>query len=73
MTVTQFLEATRFLVDKKGEKQAVVFDYALWERLLELVEDLEDTQEIAYLREANEETVSWEEAKGILKADGIHV
>ena len=73
MSVTKLLERAQFLVDTKGRKKAVVFDYAVWEELLTLLEDLEDAEEIRRLREAGEEVVSWEQAKAELRAEGVMV
>ena len=39
----------------------------------ELLEDLEDAEEIRRLREASEETLSWESAKAELRREGIDV
>ena len=73
MTVLQRLETAQFVVDADGNKTAVVLDYAVWEQLLTLLEDLEDAEEIRRLRLAGEETVSWEEAKAELRIDGTDV
>ena len=70
MSVLQRLETALFVVDADGNKIAVVLDYAVWEQLLTLQEDLEDAEEIRRLRLAGEETVSWEEAKAELRIDG---
>ena len=53
-------------VDADGNKTAVVLDYAVWEQLLTLLEDMGDAEEIRRLREAGEETISWEETKAEL-------
>jgi len=73
MTVTELLETAQFLVDAQGKKKAVVFNYAAWEELLALLEDLEDAEEIRRLRESGEEVISWEQAKAELCAEGIDV
>ena len=73
MTVGEMLQKAEFLVDSQGQRKAVVFDYELWEELLPLLEDLEDAEEIIRLRNAEVETVSWREAKAILRAEGLDV
>jgi len=73
MSVTELLQTVQFLVDAKGHKKAVVFDLAIWEELLALLEDLEDAEEIRRLREAKEEAISWEQAKAELQVAGINV
>ena len=73
MTISELLENAQFLVDANGNKKAVVVDFALWEELLTLLEDLEDAEEIRRLREADEEVVPWDQAKAELRAEGIDV
>ena len=71
MGVLEQLQTTQFLVDAEGNRRAVVVEYPIWEELLTLLEDLEDAEEIRRLREAGEETLSWDEAKAELRATGI--
>jgi hypothetical protein len=40
---------------------------------LSLLEDAEDAEEIARLREAGGEAISWEQAKEELRAEGVDV
>ena len=63
MGVADLIQKFQFVVDSNGEKQAVLLDYAVWEELLNLLEDLEDSEEIGRLRDAAEELVPWEQAK----------
>ena len=63
MGVADLIQKFQFVVDSNGEKQAVLLDYAVWEELLNLLEDLEDSEEIGRLRDAAEEFVPWEQAK----------
>ena len=64
MGTVEMLQAVEFVVDAKGNKKAVLLDYKVWEELLTLLEDLEDAEEIRRLRKAEEEVISWEQAKG---------
>jgi hypothetical protein len=73
VSIHELLQAVQFVVDAKGNKKAVVFDYSLWEELLSLLEDLEDAEEIRQLREDGGETVPWEQAKAELRAQGADV
>ena len=73
MGVTELVQTAQFLVDTAGNKKAVVLDYAIWERLLTLLEDREDAEEIRRLRAAGEEAVPWERAKAELRSEGIDV
>ena len=63
MGVADLIQKSRFVVDADGEKQSVLLDYAVWEELLNLLEDLEDLEEIGRLREAAEESIPWDQAK----------
>ena len=67
------MQNAQFVVDAQGHKKAVVFEYALWEELLTLLEDLEDAEEIQQLREAGAETLPWDQAKDELRAQGADV
>jgi hypothetical protein len=73
MTVKEMLQAAQFLVDTDGTRKAVVLDYAVWEELLELLEDWEDAEELRHLQTADDEIVSWEQAKAELRAEGVDV
>ncbi|HZQ10779.1 MAG TPA: hypothetical protein VFD70_29645 [Anaerolineae bacterium] len=73
MSVTDMLSKAEFLVDDKGNKKAVVLDIALWQELLDLLQDVEDANEIERLRELGEETMDWQQAKTDLRAKGIDV
>ncbi len=73
MSITELLQKAKFVVDPKGRKKAVVLDFAVWEELLTILEDLEDAEEIRQLCTAKEETIPWEQAKADLQAAGIDV
>jgi hypothetical protein len=73
MSITELLQTVQFLVDNDGNKKAAVLDYAVWEELLTLLEDIEDAEEIQRLREAEEETLLWEQAKAELRDEGVDV
>ena len=73
MGVADLIQKSRFVVDANGEKQSVLIDYAVWEELLNLLEDLEDSEEISRLRGAGEESIPWEQAKVELQASRADV
>ncbi len=73
MNAVEMLQTAEFVVDAHGNKKAVLLDYQVWERLLALLEDWEDAEEIRRLREAGEESVPWEQAKAELRAEGVNV
>jgi hypothetical protein len=69
MNAIEMLQAAEFVVDAHGNKRAVLLEYKVWED--SLLEDWENGEEICRLREAGEETISWEQAKAELRAEGI--
>lgn len=73
MSIAELLQKAEFLVDAKGAKKAVVLDYATWDELLTMLEDLEDADEIRRLRKIHEETIPWEQAKADLRGEGVDV
>ncbi|MCC7448584.1 MAG: hypothetical protein IT324_14285 [Anaerolineae bacterium] len=66
MTADELIQTAQFLVDAEGNKKAIVVDYALWEELLTLLEDLEDAEENRQMRESGEEAIPWEQAQAEL-------
>jgi hypothetical protein len=73
MSVAEILQNVRFVIDADGTKKAVLLDYSLWKKLLTQLEDPEDAEEIRCLREVGKEVISWEQAKGELRAQGVDV
>jgi len=71
VSTAELLRSVQFLVDASGNKKAVLLDYSVWEELLTYMEDLEDAQEIQRLREANEEIITWDQAKVELRSEGV--
>ncbi len=69
MNATELLQNVQFVLDTDGNKTAVQIDYASWEKLLTLLEDMEDAEEISRSRASGEEAIPWEEAKAELRAD----
>ena len=66
-------EKVELVVDGEGRRKAVIVDYAIWQDLLDWIEDMEDSAEIEASRTSGEETVTWEEAKVELRAKGFNV
>ncbi len=73
MSRKELIEKAEFLVDADGKKKSVLVNIEVWEELITLVEDLEDTAEIQDMREQDVEAVDWEQAKNELRAKGIDV
>ncbi len=60
-----------YVVNDQGAKRAVIVEYELWEEIIARLEDLEDALEMRRLREQNEESISWEQAKAELGLDNV--
>jgi hypothetical protein len=73
MSIKELLESAEYLVDANGKKKAVVVDFEIWEELLTLLEDVEDSEEIKRLREAKQDYVPWEKVKAELRDAGVDV
>jgi hypothetical protein len=73
MSVAEILQSVQFVVDSMGNRKAVQLDLTAWEELLSLLEDLEDAQELAELRQTDEEVVPWDQAKAELRAGGLDI
>ncbi len=67
MTVEKILDSVQYVVDGTGNRKAVQLELSVWEELITLLEELEDAEELARLREAvqngAEEVIPWEQAK----------
>lgn len=50
ITVTELTQGVQFTVDQSGQVTAVVLEPALWQRILEALEDTEDRVLIASLQ-----------------------
>lgn len=73
MSLTELLNSVQIVTNQNGEKKAALLDWAVWEKILTLLENLEDAEEIAQLRASDEEVIPWEQAKAELRAEGINV
>lgn len=67
MTIADILNSVKFVVDADGRQSAVMVDLAVWEEIITLLEDAEDTEEVKKARAVKEETISWKAAKKDLK------
>ncbi|MDM8531459.1 hypothetical protein QUF63_09830 [Anaerolineales bacterium HSG25] len=43
MTIKELLDSVQFVTDSQGKRKAVQLDWELWEQLIRLLEDLEDS------------------------------
>ncbi len=69
MSVNELMQSIRFVVDAHGKKAGVILDLDVWEKIVVLLEDLEDAEEMKKARTLREETVSWDAAKADLNLD----
>ena len=72
MSIQEIVESAQIVIDANGTKKVILLDFALWEEILELLEDLEDAAEIERLRREDEEEISWEQAKTELRNQGVN-
>lgn len=70
MNATELLQNAQFVTDTSGNKTAVLLDYAAWEKLLTILEDIEDAKEIGRSRASGEEAIRWEQTKAELRESG---
>ena len=61
MKANELIERAQLVVDSKGKKSAVQLDYATWEELLALLENIDRA------RRSGEEYVPWEQARRSLE------
>ncbi len=66
-------DSAEFVVDAQGGRKALLLDYAVWKKLMDQTEDMEDSAEIEASRTSGEETVPCEQAKAELRSKGINV
>lgn len=71
--IYELLESAEFVVNADGEKKAVMLNFSVWEDLLNLLEDIEDSAEIESIKASGEQPVSWKQAKAELQAGGVDV
>lgn len=71
--IYELIETAEFVVNAEGEKKAVMLDFSVWEDLLNLLEDIDDSAEIESVRASGEKPVSWGKAKAQLRAEGVDV
>ena len=69
MNTTELFQNVHFVLDADGNKTAVLLDYATWEEVMTILEDIEDAEEISRSRASGEEAIPWEQAKAELQGD----
>ena len=67
MTIADILNSIKFVIDPDGHQSAVRVDLDVWEQIVTLLEDTEDTDEIKKAHTVKEETIPWKVAKKDLK------
>jgi hypothetical protein len=63
MMLEEVIEHTplHYLIDKEGQRTAVVIDIHIWNQILEALEDAEDAEEMRSARDEEDELVSWKQ------------
>jgi hypothetical protein len=67
MTIAEILNSIKFVITPDGHQSAVVVDLDVWEQIVTLLEDAEDTEDMKQARAAKEETIPWKTARKELK------
>ncbi len=67
MTIADILNSIKLVIDPDGHQSAVMVDLDVWEQIVTLLEDTEDTEEMKQARSIKEETIPWKTAKKDLK------
>ena len=65
------LEEKQFLVDKNGNPKAVVLEVSKYNKLLKLIEDLEDSLDLKHAVETSSKFISHRQLLRNLKNQGI--
>jgi PHD/YefM family antitoxin component YafN of YafNO toxin-antitoxin module len=63
MSNADLLDSVQFVVDSGGHKSAVLLNLDVWERVLTLLEDLDDAEEIRRARAEDKEPIPWKRVK----------
>jgi hypothetical protein len=63
MTITEMLDKVQYVTDNEGTRRAVIIELAIWEELLEHLEDLEDEAEMARAKAEQDELIPWEQVQ----------
>ncbi len=71
--IYELIGAAEFVIDAEGQKKAVLLDFSVWEDLLNLLEDIEDSAETESIRVSGEVPLPWGKVKTELRAGGIGI
>jgi len=71
MTVAELAQDVQFTVDQRGKITAVVLTPALWEQIVEALEDIEDRALIRSLRDRIAENASGKLTVGDIRRSGL--
>lgn len=71
MKAEAILDSVRYVVDKNGQRTAVLLDLSTWNALRQLLEDLDEDERLAKLLDevAGDEKLTGEAAWDFLKSD----
>lgn len=71
MKVEAILDSARYVVDKNGQRTAVLLDLSTWNALRQLLEDLDEDERLATLLDevADDEKLTGNEAWDALKSN----
>ena len=61
MTVNEILASVQFVVDREGKQTAVQLDLSVWEKIQQLLEDIEDIADFEQAQQEDDEIFTWEQ------------
>jgi len=63
IAIYELIESAEFVVNTEGEKKAVMLGFSVWEDLLTLLEDMEDSAEIESVKASGKNPIPWGKAE----------
>lgn len=61
MGIEGLLDSVQYVVDESGTRKSVLLEYAAWQDILTLLEDLDDAHELECARREHDETLTMKE------------
>ncbi len=71
LEMDQILHSLQYVVDENGRRRAVQLDLTAWEQIVAWLEELDDEAEMREALAADDELIDWEDAKELLRSDGV--
>lgn len=69
MSIDEINEKVQFVIDAEGNRQAVQVEIEQWENIMDLLEEMQDTIELAKAHQEKEDLIPWEQVKAEYQAE----